>query len=180
MNLSFKIIFLCFVLFNILFARTSYCPPSGLSERDIAKSVIEFYLSGGRNFYMQYKNICLNQDDFPFIPIEEIYESEVNLGDPEYFVQSKHHFTIVSLKKIKNEDHEYMDSYEVVFNIDAVKEKKKVKLNITINYSIRKNYRSDLSAGCLYDFEPSHLGVVYQECYDSVEAHDKQYGESER
>lgn len=155
----------------------SNCTPPHLSELDLAKSIIEYSLSGGGNYYMQDKNTCLKQSAFPYISIGEVEEEEVNEGDPEYFVQSKHNFTIISLKKIKGED--VWDNYnEVIFTVDAVKEKRKVKFNITLKYNIPSN--SYFGAGCLAVMGSDHPHVVYQECYDSVQDYYKKQEEAER
>lgn len=155
----------------------SKCHPAHLSELDIAKSVIEYSLSGGGNYYMQDKNICLKQDNFPYIAIHEIERGEITEGNPEYFVQSKHNFTITSVKKIKRDLG--FDYYQVVFIVDTIKEKKKVKLNMVIDYTIDLN-RSDFGDGCLLELYSNYLGVVYQECYDSVKSQHDQEEEKER
>ena len=174
MNKKFKTILLhLFFSYNLWAA--SHCPPPHLNEIDIAKSVIEFSLSGGEYAYMQDENICLKKDDFPYIKIEWVEEGEVTEGNPEYFVQSKHNFTIISFKKIKR--YHGWDFHKVTFTVDAIKEKRKVKLNITINYSIDLNHHSDFSRGCLFGLGSSHLGVVYQECYDSVQSQYTQEAE---
>ncbi len=173
MKKTLKSIFL-FIYIPCLLWAESKCPPPYLSELDVAKSVIEFNLSGGKNTYMQDKNICLKQDDFPYIKIEEVEEGENNEGNPKYFVQSKHNFTITSLKKIKRDLG--LDYYKVVFTVDTIKEKKKVKLDIVIDYMIDLNSGTDFSSGCVWDSLSSHLDAVYQECYDSVQS---QYDQEE-
>ena len=178
MNKTCKTILLYFFFSNDLWA-ASHCPPPHLSEMDMAKSVIEYSLSGGENASMQGGNICLIQDNFPYIKIEEVEEGELIVGDPEYLIQSKHNFTINSVKKIKRDLG--WDYYKVVFSVDAIKEKKKVKLSIILNYTIDLNPRSDFSEGCLFgEISSGHLGAVYQECYDSVQSQYNQQEENSK